>query len=34
MQKETTVSLQDIECPDVHPLFEKIPGRVEPWERV
>ncbi|HUU40292.1 MAG TPA: pyrimidine dimer DNA glycosylase/endonuclease V [Desulfatiglandales bacterium] len=25
--------LKSIECPDAHPLFKKISGSVEPWER-
>jgi len=27
------INMQTIECPDAHPLFEKIPGPIEPWER-
>jgi hypothetical protein len=32
--KESLFDLQAIECPDVHPLFKKIPGPAEPWELV
>ena len=27
------IRLKSIECPDAHPLFEKVTGSVEKWER-
>jgi hypothetical protein len=31
--KDLYIQLETIECPDAHPLFEKVPGSVEKWER-
>ena len=31
--KDLYMQLKSIECPDTHPLFEKIPGSVAKWER-
>ena len=31
--RDLYMQLKSIECPDAHPLFEKVPGSVEKWER-
>ena len=31
--KQALNRLKSVECPDAHPLFKKVPGLIETWER-